>query len=89
MIKIPQEFSISYLLTTKLILHQMLPLPSQAYWNTLEDVLTQYVRHSDNKFDYDNQGIAHRKHINANQIRYIGKESNNIEDNLTAYFSQF
>jgi hypothetical protein len=54
--------------------------PPQAYWNTLEDVLTQYVRHSDNKFDYDNQGIAHRKHIVVNRIRYIGKESNNIDE---------
>jgi len=60
-----------------------LPLPSQAYWHTLEDVLTQYVRHNDNKFDYDHEGIAHRKHINADRIRYIGKESNNLEDNLT------
>jgi len=41
------------------------------------------VRHSDNKFDYDNQGIAHRKHIVVNRIRYIRKESNNLEDNLT------
>jgi len=40
-----------------------LPLPSDAYWHTLENVLTQYVRHNDNKFDYDNEGIAHRKHI--------------------------
>jgi len=40
-------------------------LPSDAYWHTLEDVLTQYVRHNDNKFDYDNQGIAHRKQIIA------------------------
>ena len=31
-----------------------LPLPSDAYWHTLEDVLTQYVRHYHNKFDYDN-----------------------------------
>jgi len=38
------------------------------------------VRHSDNKFDYDNEGIAHRRHIIADQIRYIGKESNNIEE---------
>jgi len=53
-----------------------------AYWHTLEDVLTQYVRHNDNKFDYDNEWIAHRKHINADRIRYIGKESNNLEDNL-------
>jgi len=60
-----------------------LPLPSDAYWHTLEDVLTQYVRHNDNKFDYDNQGIAHRKHIIVDKIRYIGKESNNLEDNLT------
>ena len=55
-------------------------LPSQAYWHTLEDVLTQYVRHNDNKFDYDNEGIAHRKQINADRIRYIGKESNNIDE---------
>jgi len=60
-----------------------LPLPSNAYWYTLKDVLTQYVRHNDNKFDYDNEGIAHMKHIIVNQIRYIGKESNNLEDNLT------
>jgi len=45
--------------------------------------LTQYVRHNDNKFDYDNQGIAQRKHIVVNRIRYIGKESNNLKDNLT------
>ena len=57
-----------------------LPLPSDAYWHTLEDVLTQYIRHNDNKFDYDNEGIAHRKHIIADRIGYIGKESNNIDE---------
>ena len=35
------------------------------------------------KFDYDKEGIEHRKHIISDQIRYIGKESNNLEDNLT------
>jgi len=61
-----------------------LPLPSPEYWYTLEDVLTSYVRHNDNKFDYDNEGIAHRKHIIANRIRYIGKETNNIDEtNIT------
>jgi len=45
--------------------------------------LTSYVRHCDKKFDYDNQGIAHRKHIKAERIRYIGKESNNLDNNLT------
>ena len=57
--------------------------PPQAYWYALDDILTKYVMHYGNKFDYDNQGIAHRKHIIADQIRYIGKESNNLEDNLT------
>jgi len=57
-----------------------LPLPSDKYWYTLEDVLAQYVRHSDNKFDYDNEGIGHRKHIIVDKIRYIGKESNNLEE---------
>ena len=57
-----------------------LPLPSDAYWYTLDDILTKYARHNDNKFDYDKEGIAHRKHIKADQIRYIGKESNNLEE---------
>jgi len=58
-----------------------LDLDSWEYWYTLEDILTKYVRHNDNKFDYDNNGIAHRKHIIVNQVRYIGKESNNLDDN--------
>jgi len=61
----------------------ILPLSLDVYWHTLEDVSTQYVRHNNNKFDYDSEGIAHRKHIVVNRIRYIGKESNNLEDNLT------
>jgi len=46
-----------------------LPLPSNAYWHTLDDILTKYVRHNDYKFDYGNQGMAHRKHIVVNRIR--------------------
>jgi len=45
--------------------------------------LKQYIRNNDNKFDYNNEWIEHRKHIKAERIRYIGKESNNLEDNLT------
>jgi len=51
--------------------------------------LTQYVRHNDNKFNYDNEGIAHRKHIVANKIRYIGKESNNIENNFAGIVNPY
>ena len=57
-----------------------LSLPIKAYWHTLEDVLTAYVRHDDHKFDYDNEGIAHRKHVIADKIRYIGKETNNLDN---------
>ena len=61
-----------------------LPFPITAYWHTLEDVLTSYVRHNDKKFDYDNEGIAHRQHIIADRIRYIGKETNNLDEtNIT------
>ena len=49
-----------------------LPLPFNAYWHTLDDILTKYVMNNDNKFDYDKEGIAHRKHIVVNRIRYIG-----------------
>ena len=56
-----------------------LPLPSTEYWYTLDDVLTQYVMHNDNKFDYVDK-IAHRKHVIADRIRYIGKESNNLDE---------
>ena len=58
-----------------------LPLPSPEYWYTLEDVLTAYVRHNDNKFDYVD-GIAQRKHIIADRIRYIGKETNNLDETM-------
>ncbi|KPV46709.1 hypothetical protein SE19_04340 [Acidiplasma aeolicum] len=35
--------------------------------------------HNDNKFDYVDC-FAERKHIVVDKIRYIGKESNNIDD---------
>ena len=38
------------------------------------------MRHNDNKFGYDSEGITHRKHIKAERIRYIGKESNNLDE---------
>ncbi|WP_084272643.1 hypothetical protein [Picrophilus oshimae] len=44
--------------------------------------MTQYIRHDDHKFDYDDEGITHRKHIIANRIRYIGKESNNLDESM-------
>ncbi len=57
-------------------------MPSNEYWKSLDDVLTVYTRHNDNKFDYIGH-VAHRKHIIADRIRFIGKESNNLDENLT------
>ncbi|MEM0136704.1 MAG: hypothetical protein QXU18_15995 [Thermoplasmatales archaeon] len=54
-------------------------LPSTAYWKSIEDILTQYVMHNDNKFDYI-ENTAQRKHIIVDRVRYIGKESNNFDD---------
>ena len=56
-----------------------LSLSSTAYWNTLEDVMVSYVRHDDHKFDYIDC-FAQRKHITIDRIRYIGKESNNLDE---------
>ena len=50
-----------------------------AYWKSLQDVLIRYIRHNDHKFDYVN-GIAERKHVIVDRIRYIGKESNNLDE---------
>ena len=58
-----------------------LPLPSMAYWKSMEDVLIRYIRHSDHKFDYI-EGIAKRKHVTIDRIRYIGKESNNLDESM-------
>ena len=44
-------------------------------------MLIQYIRHNDNKFDYID-GIAERKHIIVDRIRYIGKESNNLDESM-------
>jgi hypothetical protein len=55
-------------------------LSTTAYWHTLEDVLTSYIRYDDHKFDYGSDGIAHRKHIIADRTKYIGKESKNLDE---------
>ena len=50
-------------------------------WKSKEDILIAYVRHNDQKFDYIDH-VAQRKHIIVDRIRYIGKESNNIDDSM-------
>jgi hypothetical protein len=38
--------------------------------------------HNDHKLDYSSNP-AKRLHIHANRIRYVGKESSNLEENLS------
>ncbi|MCL4326575.1 MAG: hypothetical protein M1481_07175 [Candidatus Thermoplasmatota archaeon] len=42
-------------------------------------MLIHYIKHNDHKFDYVDS-IAHRKHIIVDRIRYIGKETNNLDE---------
>ncbi|MEM4058711.1 MAG: hypothetical protein QXZ12_08340 [Thermoplasmata archaeon] len=58
-----------------------LPSTTNSYWKSLEDILTQYVMHNDNKFDYVDH-IAQRKQVIADRIRYIGKELNNLDESV-------
>ena len=50
-----------------------LPLLTSEYWKSLENILTNYVMHDKGKFDYDNSGKAHLKHLSVGSIRYIGR----------------
>lgn len=59
-----------------------MPLLTTTYWYTLEDILIQNVKHDYHKFDYTYK-IDVRKHIIADLIRYIGKESNNLDEICT------
>jgi len=63
MIKILLGFNTNHLLIINLILSLINCLCLHKLTGILDDILTKYVRHNDNKFDYDNEGIAHRKHI--------------------------
>ena len=52
--------------------------PTEACRYILDSTFTKYVRHSDDKFGYINN-IAARKDITADIVKYIGKESNNLD----------
>ncbi|MCC4771839.1 hypothetical protein FXV91_17210 [Methanosarcina sp. DH2] len=49
------------------------------YFKPLSRTILQYVEHMENKFEGD-IGVLERKHVQADDLFYIGKEANNIED---------
>ncbi|MGI0047736.1 MAG: hypothetical protein ACREBB_11205 [Nitrosotalea sp.] len=56
-------------------------LEPQDYWKDLESVLGDYIDHPESKLEGDS-GVLKRRHltINRDSIRYIGKESNELEE---------
>jgi hypothetical protein len=52
----------------------------QYYWKSMESVLEDYIQHKESKLEGDS-GVLKRRHLTINQdsIRYIGKESNELE----------
>ncbi len=57
-----------------------LSLDTKEYWKPLSKVVEDYLNHNDSKFE-GYIGLLQRKHIMINRFKYIGKESNELEDN--------
>ncbi len=78
--EIPYMDFIDYKTVTTYSNKESMPMPTEYYWKPLSIVLEDYINHHESKFDGD-LGLLRRKHItiNKNSIRYIGKESNNLE----------
>lgn len=54
------------------------------YWLPLSEVLLDYIKHPEAKFDDTNKvGLLNRRRVVAERIIYIGKEANKIENNLS------
>ena len=55
-------------------------LDTRFYWKPISEVFEDYIKHNEVKFD-GKIGVMSRKHVVLNQynIRYVGKEANNIE----------
>jgi len=57
---------------------------TEAYWKTLQSSVESYLEHTESKFkDGHKTGKLDRRHVRVEQIRYIGKESNELEQTET------
>lgn len=50
------------------------------HWKDMTRIFWDYVNHPESKFD-GNVGILQRKHLEISNVVYIGKESNDLEEN--------
>jgi hypothetical protein len=54
---------------------------TQLYWKTLQKTVSDYVEHPESKFQNGNStGKMRRRHLSANTVVYVGKESNELEE---------
>jgi hypothetical protein len=54
---------------------------TQLYWKKLDKTVEDYIDHPESKFDNGNHcGTMVRRHLTVQAVRYIGKESNELED---------
>jgi hypothetical protein len=49
------------------------------YWKPLSEELAQYINHKEHKLEGET-GVLQRRHIVVDNLNYIGKEANNIEE---------
>ena len=52
----------------------------EVHWQTIQSNLENYLNHPESKFiNGHDTGKLHRRHVRVQKIRYIGKESNELE----------
>ena len=54
-------------------------LQGTEYWQSMDDVLFDYMNHPESKFEGD-KGVLTRKHVKVRRIVYIGKESDKLDE---------
>lgn len=57
-------------------------MEGQEYFKNLADELLHYLNHHDAKLEGD-VGLLKRRHITADRLIYIGKETNRVEENMS------
>jgi len=67
--------------TGKLYPDEDISLETNFYWKKQSEILKKYVNHNDEKSEGET-GLLSRKHVSINKssVRYIGKESNELEE---------
>jgi len=56
---------------------------TELFWKRLDKTVEEYMDHPESKFANGQRcGTMHRRHLRMNSIHHIGKEANEIEENI-------